>query len=92
MSEFLNSASDDQLALAICFGAVLGCGLIMHFSLHVGRIIPFTREITVCANCGSRVYTKAEGERLKAEERGWVFFWIVMAVVIIISIIVVLGG
>jgi hypothetical protein len=38
MPEILHQASDDQLALAICFGAVVVSGLIMHFSLHVGRL------------------------------------------------------
>ena len=37
MSELLHQASDDQLALAICFGAVVVSGLIMHFSYAVGR-------------------------------------------------------
>lgn len=37
MPEFLHSASDDQLALVICFGAVAVSGLIMHFSYNVGR-------------------------------------------------------
>jgi hypothetical protein len=36
--EFLHQASDDQIALALCFGAVLVSGLIMHFSHHVGRM------------------------------------------------------
>ena len=34
----MHQASDDQIALAICFGAVVVSGLIMHFSLHVGRL------------------------------------------------------
>ena len=38
MPEFLHQASDDQIALALCFGAVLVSGLIMHFSRHVGRL------------------------------------------------------
>ena len=38
MPEFLHQASDDQIALALCFGAVLVAGLIMHFSHHVGRL------------------------------------------------------
>lgn len=38
MPEILHQASDDQIALAICFGAVAVSGLIMHFSLHVGRL------------------------------------------------------
>lgn len=38
MPEILHQASDDQIALAICFGAVVVSGLIMHFSLHVGRM------------------------------------------------------
>jgi hypothetical protein len=36
--EILHQASDDQVALAICFGAVVVSGLIMHFSFHVGRL------------------------------------------------------
>jgi hypothetical protein len=36
--DFLHQASDDQIALALCFGAVLVSGLIMHFSHHVGRL------------------------------------------------------
>ncbi|MGE5192796.1 MAG: hypothetical protein ACM3U2_09855 [Deltaproteobacteria bacterium] len=38
MPQFLHQASDDQIALALCFGAVLVSGLIMHFSHHVGRL------------------------------------------------------
>ena len=38
MPEIMHQASDDQIALAICFGAVVVSGLIMHFSLHVGRL------------------------------------------------------
>ena len=38
MPDFLHQASDDQIALALCFGAVLVSGLIMHFSYHVGRL------------------------------------------------------
>jgi hypothetical protein len=38
MSEFVRGATDDQLALAICFGAVFASGLIMYFSQHVGRL------------------------------------------------------
>jgi hypothetical protein len=36
--EFLHQASDDSVALAICFGAVAVSGLIMYFSHHVGRL------------------------------------------------------
>jgi hypothetical protein len=36
--EFIHQASDDQIALAICFGAVLFSGLVMYFSLHLGRL------------------------------------------------------
>jgi hypothetical protein len=36
--EFIHQASDDQIALAICFGAVLVSGLVMHFSLHLGQL------------------------------------------------------
>ncbi len=38
MPEFIHQASDDQIALAICFGAVVFSGLVMHFSLHLGRL------------------------------------------------------
>ena len=38
MPDILRQASDDQIALAICFGAVVVSGLIMHFSIHVGRM------------------------------------------------------
>lgn len=38
MPEILHQASDDQIALAICCGALVVSGLIMHFSLHVGRL------------------------------------------------------
>ena len=38
MPDILHQASDDQIALAICFGAVAVSGLIMYFSIHVGRM------------------------------------------------------
>jgi hypothetical protein len=38
VADLLHQASDDQLALAICVGAVAICGLVMHFSHHVGRM------------------------------------------------------
>ena len=38
MPEILRQASDDQIALFICFGAVVVSGLIMHFSIYVGRM------------------------------------------------------
>ncbi|MFN0056457.1 MAG: hypothetical protein ACKV0T_30285 [Planctomycetales bacterium] len=38
MTDFVHQASDDQVALAICLGAVAFCGLIMYFSHHVGRL------------------------------------------------------
>ena len=38
MPEIIHQVSDDQIALAICLGAVVASGLIMHFSLHVGRL------------------------------------------------------
>ncbi len=38
MPEMLHQASDDQIAIAICFGAVVVSGLIMYFSLHIGRM------------------------------------------------------
>jgi hypothetical protein len=36
--DFIHQASDDSVALAICFGAVAVSGLIMYFSHHVGRL------------------------------------------------------
>ena len=36
--EFIPQPSDDQVALIVCFGAVVASGLIMHFSHHVGRL------------------------------------------------------
>jgi hypothetical protein len=36
--ELLRQASDDQIALVICFGAVVVSGLIMHFSIYIGRM------------------------------------------------------
>ncbi|MBS0264347.1 MAG: hypothetical protein JSS02_20590 [Planctomycetes bacterium] len=38
MPEILRTVSDDQIALGICFAAVAISGLIMHFSIHVGRL------------------------------------------------------
>lgn len=38
VAELIHQASDDQMALAICMGAVACCGLIMYFSHHVGRL------------------------------------------------------
>jgi hypothetical protein len=38
MTEVFQHASDDQVALALCLGAVGVCGLIMHFSHHLGKL------------------------------------------------------
>jgi hypothetical protein len=38
VTELLQNASDDQVALAICCGAFLVSGLVMYFSIHVGRL------------------------------------------------------
>lgn len=38
MTELLRQATDDQLALAICFGGVMVSALIMYFSQHVGAM------------------------------------------------------
>ena len=38
MADLIQQASDDQLALAICLGAVSFCGLVMYFSHHVGKL------------------------------------------------------
>lgn len=36
MSDLFQNASDDQVALTLCFAAVVVSGLIMYFSYHVG--------------------------------------------------------
>lgn len=36
MSDLFQNASDDQLALTLCFAAVTVSGLVMYFSYHVG--------------------------------------------------------
>ncbi len=38
MPDIMRQVSDDQIALVVCFGAVVVSGLIMHFSIHVGRM------------------------------------------------------
>lgn len=38
MPDLLPQMSDDQLALSMCFAAVLVSGLIMHFSHFVGQM------------------------------------------------------
>jgi len=38
VADLIRQASDDQLALLICLGAVSFCGLTMYFSHHVGRL------------------------------------------------------
>ena len=38
MTDLIQHASDDQAALVLCLGAVALCGLVMHFSHHVGRL------------------------------------------------------
>lgn len=40
----MHQASDDQVAVAICLGAVAVCGLLMHFSHHVGRMTGHIRQ------------------------------------------------
>ena len=37
MTELLQHATDDQIALAFCCGALLICSLVMHFSYHLGQ-------------------------------------------------------
>jgi hypothetical protein len=37
-------ASDDQIALTICFGAVLVSGAVMYFSAYIGEL---TRKVKV---------------------------------------------
>ncbi len=38
MPEIIRQVSDDQIALGVCLAAVVVSGLIMHFSIHVGRM------------------------------------------------------
>lgn len=42
MPDLIHNASDDQIALTVCFAAVAISGLVMYFSYHVGV---FTRSI-----------------------------------------------
>jgi hypothetical protein len=46
VTDLVHQASDDQVALAICFAAVAFCGLVMHFSHHVGRLTGHVRLST----------------------------------------------
>jgi hypothetical protein len=48
--EIVRQVSDDQIALIVCFAAVVVSGLMMHFSIHIGRItgrvrLPQSREL-----------------------------------------------
>ncbi len=56
MSEILHQASDDQIALAVCFGAVVVSGLIMHFSHHVGRMTGRIRLHETTAQSGTMLH------------------------------------
>ena len=38
MTELLQHATDDQIALAFCFGALLISGTVMYFSYHIGQM------------------------------------------------------
>lgn len=45
MPDFIQSATDDQIALMCCFGAVIVSGLIMHFSHFVNSSAAKTAAI-----------------------------------------------
>lgn len=38
MFEVLHHASDDQMALVLCFGALVICGAVMHLSLPLAKM------------------------------------------------------
>jgi hypothetical protein len=38
VTELLQQASDDQLVLAFCFGALVVSAAVMHFSFYLGRL------------------------------------------------------
>ena len=68
MPDVLHQASDDQIALAICLGAVVVSGLIMYFSIHIGRItgrIPMPQQ----AERGSASTVSHEHDQVKVRER-----------------------
>jgi hypothetical protein len=43
VTELFRHATDDQLALAFCFGGVFVSGMIMYFSFHVGQFTQKSR-------------------------------------------------
>lgn len=59
MTDLLHQASDDQIALALCFGAVLVSGLVMHFSHHVGRM---TGRVRLHETAGERGFALQDAQ------------------------------
>lgn len=47
MTDLIHNASDDQIALTVCFGAVLVSGLVMYFSYYVGAVARNVRSGTI---------------------------------------------
>lgn len=43
MTELLQHATHDQIALTFCFGALVISAAIMHFSVHIGQLTGKTR-------------------------------------------------
>ena len=66
--EFLHQASDDQVALAICFGAVVASGLVMHFSHYVGRLTGRIRLHETSGGAGEMILQPQSAHAPYAEE------------------------
>ena len=68
MPDVANQISDDQIALAVCLGAVVVAGLIMYFSIHIGRL---TGRIPAADDAlrGDLLTTSGRPEEIKVRER-----------------------
>jgi hypothetical protein len=47
VTDLIHNASDDQIALTVCFSAVVISGMVMYFSYHVGVFARNIRSRTV---------------------------------------------
>lgn len=68
MTAFFQSASDDQVALAICAAAFVFSGLVMYFSHHVGRFSQRVRlhDESRMAELATRQHEVSESTHKKA--------------------------
>ena len=68
MTELLQSATHDQIAVGFCCLALLVCGAIMHFSVHLGRLTGRNRLSEtlspgrVSVNRPQKIHTRQKGE------------------------------